>query len=758
MEQFYPAYEIDSIAPSPTNPRKVFKDIADLAASLKSVGVLQPLVARPAPDAALGLELVCGERRLRAAREAELETVPVMVRDLTDAQVLEIQLIENNQRSDVHPMEEAESYRRLLDAVPGMTVADIAGKIGRDLPYVTKRLNLLNLVEPLRMALDEEKIDLTKAVYLARLQPAQQEEVAEELNDEYGGLQSFADLKDWVEREIFRDLTMVAFPIHDAELVPEAGSCVSCLKRAGAQAALFDDVQNGDTCSDPVCFEAKSKAHIARERARIQAEEPDVLVISGNWSRPGEKGLPCLNDLMIVDKPGRGVVEAFVVEGTQAGERVLVRPRGEAGAGGALKERAKEQRAQEKQKFEEKVTAKAAEAALEQLCGAAVDADFEFLLQAAVVELSSHVYGKKLAALREILPFKPVSTKWGRERVAEGVLRHFESLDNDHGSRLGPLLVRLLAWRCTEFDLPEAVERMCRSLGVDFAAVKEQVRGELTAAAKQKLDRVKAKQKAAAKKSGKAKKVVEGAKPARRRKSKVIEEVDVPALNTRLANVTIVLERDGDRWGAAVGCTAGIGKHAASIALDVVEYFDSREAAVLEAVESVGEWARSIGRNAAHRVVEDGAKEIVAWSVDRVAELKPAGGKSGPAPGGWPQPSEFGVYDDDAAERIEMPALKKKGPTATIVVLQVVDGKWISAASGASGGAGLGHGGFSEPLQESLGYFSFRNAAIKAAAQRLASRARANGAPAVKEWKAIAEWAEGLVENPPAAVEAERVA
>lgn len=136
--------EIDRIAPNRYQPRRSFDDesIADLAASIAAKGVLQPLIVTPRAEG--DYMLVSGERRLRASREAGLSTVPVIVRDLRDRDLLEIALIENLQREDLDPIDEAEGYHRLADEFD-LTQAEIGEVVGRSRPAIANALRLLEL-------------------------------------------------------------------------------------------------------------------------------------------------------------------------------------------------------------------------------------------------------------------------------------------------------------------------------------------------------------------------------------------------------------------------------------------------------------------------------------------------------------------------------------------------------------------------------------------------------------------------------------
>jgi ParB family chromosome partitioning protein len=140
------------IAENPDQPRRRFdpEALAALAESIRCHGVLQPLVVR---RTAAGYELIAGERRLRAARLAGLEEVPVVLRDAEPPQRLELALIENLQRADLSPLEEAEAYRQLIE-VYGLTQDDIARTVGKSRPAVANALRLLALPDAVKAQLD----------------------------------------------------------------------------------------------------------------------------------------------------------------------------------------------------------------------------------------------------------------------------------------------------------------------------------------------------------------------------------------------------------------------------------------------------------------------------------------------------------------------------------------------------------------------------------------------------------------------------
>jgi ParB family chromosome partitioning protein len=136
---------LSEIRPNPFQPREVFAEeaIAELAESIRRKGVLQPLVVRRVPG---GYELIAGERRFRAAQRAGLDQVPVVIRDTRDDELLEIALIENIQREDLNPLEEARAYRRLMDEFQ-LTQEQVAEKVAKDRSTVANTLRLLQLPE-----------------------------------------------------------------------------------------------------------------------------------------------------------------------------------------------------------------------------------------------------------------------------------------------------------------------------------------------------------------------------------------------------------------------------------------------------------------------------------------------------------------------------------------------------------------------------------------------------------------------------------
>lgn len=158
---------IDQITVNPQQPRKTFNfnSLNDLAASIRSSGVIQPIIVRRDGD---GYQLIAGERRWRAARQAGLQRVPAIVREATDAQSLELALIENLLREDLNPIEEADAYRRLL-AQFGGTQDELAQRVGRDRSTIANCLRLLRLPEVIQADLRAGHLTMGHAIALLAL-------------------------------------------------------------------------------------------------------------------------------------------------------------------------------------------------------------------------------------------------------------------------------------------------------------------------------------------------------------------------------------------------------------------------------------------------------------------------------------------------------------------------------------------------------------------------------------------------------------
>lgn len=296
---------VTAIVASLSNPRKRFDEayIAELADSIKSHGLIQPITVRPLSLDALfafnhgrhenderpTYEIVVGECRWRAAKQAGLADIPAFWRELDDKQVLEIQVIENLQRRDVHPIEEAEGYQALI-AKHGYNADQIAAKISKSRSYVYGRLKFANLCRDARDAFYEGRLDASVALLVARI-PGEtlQKKATKEVTCGYDNQPlSYRNAKTHILHRYTLSLAQATFKPGDALLLPKAGSCTDCDKLSGNCRDLFNDIDDPDVCTDPDCFEAKRQAR--RDQLIAHAEKRKIPVFTGDQGREALNG------------------------------------------------------------------------------------------------------------------------------------------------------------------------------------------------------------------------------------------------------------------------------------------------------------------------------------------------------------------------------------------------------------------------------------------------------------------------------------
>jgi ParB family chromosome partitioning protein len=340
-----------SLNESKSNPRRVFNDAAlkELAASIRTQGVLSPLLVRPLAENSF--EIVAGARRYRAAQMAEIATVPVRIVHLSDAEVLEAQLVENLIRAEIHPMEEAEGFRALLNLEePKYSIEQIATRVGKQPSFIAARLKLTELVPAAVEAFYANDIGIGHALLLAKL-PAGQQKAALSgcFKEVYNGEQKPArvllplrNLQFWIETNVLLALRDAPFDKRDAQLVPAAGSCADCPKRTGHNKLLFgDDLgRQGDRCTDPACYQSKLAAHVAN----VIAAKPQLVQVSTAYGtqKEGSPVLPRNKYTAIRDEKPKSkdeatrpefkvckfATEAIITEGSDVGsiQKVCVNP------------------------------------------------------------------------------------------------------------------------------------------------------------------------------------------------------------------------------------------------------------------------------------------------------------------------------------------------------------------------------------------------------------------------------------------------
>lgn len=272
-EQTVQHLNISAIKPDPDQPRKTFNDLSLklLSDSILQYGVQQPITVRPKGK---GYIIVMGERRYRASKLAKLKTIPCMVREFDSNIVSEIQIIENLQREDVEPIEEAEAIAFLLEKY---TAEEIAARIGRTVKFIYGRIKLANLIEGFRKHVRNKELTLSLAIGIAVF-PKEDQEI---LLDGMG--ESFQEyyIKNSIKEKIF-DLSAAPFDLTDDQLVLKAGACTVCPFNSANQGNLFGD--NAHVCSKASCFNSKKSQALLALIKKVKVDR--TLLIAGfrKWS------------------------------------------------------------------------------------------------------------------------------------------------------------------------------------------------------------------------------------------------------------------------------------------------------------------------------------------------------------------------------------------------------------------------------------------------------------------------------------------
>jgi ParB family chromosome partitioning protein len=263
------------IKPDPNQPRKYYDETAmqELVASVKEKGVLQPILVRPAKTGK-GYTLVCGERRYRAAMSVFSDNIlkkdiPAVIRELNDDEALELQIIENLQRKDVHPLEEAVAFKSLLEK--GKDVKEIAARVGKSDFYVRQRMRLNGLIKEWQKAFYAGSVTNADALRVSMLGPVEQSDLFKrEVRDEALENPHYKiELSNWDFEKYKGDLSNAPFDIQDVSLNKKMGACTNCSFNTSA-ALLFPTSPGAAMCSNRSCFSAKAESgFVARLRECI---------------------------------------------------------------------------------------------------------------------------------------------------------------------------------------------------------------------------------------------------------------------------------------------------------------------------------------------------------------------------------------------------------------------------------------------------------------------------------------------------------
>ena len=292
VQQLLPA----TIHESPFNPRTNFpvEEMEELAESARAVGIMQPVMVRPRGDSSY--ELVFGHRRHRAAMMARLQFIPAIVRDLTDAQSAQLQAVENVQRRDLDPIDEALGYAAFI-AAHGITKDELARQIGKSRTHVYNRLKLATLHPAGQAALRAGKLRTEVATLVARVpgEKNQAKALALALEGGYAGeLKSYRTARSELAEKFTLDLKAALWALDDAGLVESTGACTACPKRSGVDPIVYADMldkkgyndytpKGDNVCTDSDCFAGKKTAQLKRNQEALEAK--GKIMVVGNAAR-----------------------------------------------------------------------------------------------------------------------------------------------------------------------------------------------------------------------------------------------------------------------------------------------------------------------------------------------------------------------------------------------------------------------------------------------------------------------------------------
>lgn len=341
---------LSEIKPDPNQPRKFYDETAmqELTDSVRQKKILQPILIRPIgcseayvkidPAAKMSIEVrrksgysgpvylvVCGERRLKAAMSVnaafkDRNSIPAVIRELNDEEALELQIIENLQRKDVHPMEEAIAFQSLLEKQKD--VKEIGAKVGKGEFYVKQRIKLCALSKPWQAAYWSGRIDNKTALTVATFDEKIQAEMYKERVENYTGA---IDLNSFFFNRFRGDLSNAPFSLEDATLDKKAGPCTSCPFNS-AVASLFPDNGQPAKCTRFSCFKHKADISFDREVAKAKIEPGMIFVnteYSGyhdNFTRKIEKdGFEYWNgygagNFSVIEPPEKPTIEYFDID------------------------------------------------------------------------------------------------------------------------------------------------------------------------------------------------------------------------------------------------------------------------------------------------------------------------------------------------------------------------------------------------------------------------------------------------------------
>jgi ParB/RepB/Spo0J family partition protein len=355
--------KLAELFPSPNNPRKHFDEaqLKELGESLKA-GQIEPIVVREQSHLAddekvhKAYEILAGERRFRAAKLAGLTEIEAKIMVVDDQRALEITVVENLQRTDLHPLEEANGVASLLSK--GWDIDTIARDLGKSPSWVALRAKLSQLSPKWRKEIDTaggryHRWPAAMLDLVARFPVSTQDEMLD--NYDVEDAQSTKELQEAIDRDYLRTLKSAPFDLADATLVPKAGACTDCPKRTGCQQLLFKEAKD-DRCTDGPCWNSKAAAVVKRKEEELKKAHPNLLKVDREHYRTETKGALGRSEFKEVKKSDPKAVPALVVNGAGQGSQIWIKK--EANTGASYSSSAPREKLTEKERLEQKLRAR----------------------------------------------------------------------------------------------------------------------------------------------------------------------------------------------------------------------------------------------------------------------------------------------------------------------------------------------------------------------------------------------------------------
>lgn len=307
---------IDRIVPDPMQPRKTFNEesLKQLSESIEKHGVLQPITVRKTGK---DYTIVMGERRYRASKLASRKTIPCIVREYDSHAILEIQIIENLQRQDVAPTEEAEAIAYLSEKYPP---AEIAKRLGRTENFVRQRIKLAGLIEGFKAFVRSGEMTISLGTGVALFEPGEQHMMLEAMGEDFNAHQ----INRMVNDQTY-DLDRAPFDITNEKLINKVGACTTCPFNAANQGNLFGD--DNMVCTKSACYETKKNKsflnlietskkeevllipEIRRYWADDESNQPIISLLEKNGMK-----VYLLDDVEMIEEPMEPTMETIRVK------------------------------------------------------------------------------------------------------------------------------------------------------------------------------------------------------------------------------------------------------------------------------------------------------------------------------------------------------------------------------------------------------------------------------------------------------------